>query len=326
MKTLLYFFLAAGIFCATGCGLFNQKLSSGQVPEPKAQDHFINVKGVDYHYTEYPGEGPNVVMQHGFASSTYTWEQVAQILNAKGYHVWALDLKGFGWSGKPLEAQYDAVSLMEDVNDWMQAVGLSQTIYVGNSLGGAIAVLLSQKHPQRVAKMVLIDAGGYPMEEPTVITLAKLPLSTFGVKIIFGPWFVRKNLKEVMFDDAKVTDERVMAYYERMCTENALATMIKIARAVDFSETSQIVASAKGNTTPTLILWGKEDQWIPLEIGHRFRADMLNATLSIIPECGHIPQEEKPEVTAQLILDFMEGRAIEDAGPNTPAKPDGQRP
>lgn len=315
MKLSIYFLLiASGICMLTGCGFFNRKLPSGQVPAPTGYDHFVEIGGVKYHYTEYPGSGPQVVLQHGFASSTYTWEQVATILNRREYHVYALDLKGFGWSDKPLDRPYDAVSLMENANQWMEALGLSQTIYVGNSLGGAIAVLMSHKHPQRIQKMVLIDAGGYPMKRPMVIRLARLPLADWGVKAIFGPWFVRKNLEEVMYDDAKVTAERVKAYYDRMCTRNALAAQIRVARAVDFGEPNPIIAAARDNPTETLIIWGREDRWIPLEIGHRFRKDMRRAVLHIIPECGHIPQEEKPEVTARLILDFIEGRPIEDMG------------
>lgn len=317
MKHTLHSLIVFLICMTAGCALFNQKLPSGQVPEPASYDRFINIDGVNFHYTEYPGNGPKVVMQHGFASSTYTWEQVATILNGQGYHVYALDLKGFGWSDKPLDSEYDAVSLMEDVNRWMEALELSQTIFVGNSLGGAIAVMMSRQHPQRIAKMVLIDAGGYPIKKPLVIKLAQLPLADWGVNIIFGQWFIRNNLKEVMFDKAKVTAERVDAYFQRMCTENALAAQIKVARAVNFNEPNPIIESAKGNPTETLILWGREDKWIPLNVGYQFRRDMSRSILHIIPECGHIPQEEKPELTARLILDFIEGRPVEDAGVKT---------
>lgn len=314
MKIGIRFLIALGICLFTGCGFFNQKLPSGRVPEPTSHDHFVKIGDVNFHYTEYPGNGPKVVLQHGFAASTYTWEEVATILNRQGCHVYALDLKGFGWSDKPLDSQYDAVSLMEEANQWMAALGLTQTIYVGNSLGGAIAVLMSQKYPQRIHKMVLIDAGGYPMKLPLVIKLARLPLANAGVKIIFGQWFVRKTLKDVMFDDTKVTDERVEAYYQRMCTANALAAQIKTARAVDFSAPNPILEATRGNTTDTLILWGAADQWIPLSVGYRFREDLSRSILHIIPECGHIPQEEQPEVTARLILDFIDGRPVADAG------------
>jgi pimeloyl-ACP methyl ester carboxylesterase len=306
------FFLAVWMGCFTGCGLFNPTLPSGKVPEPKGPDKFITLKNIRYHYIEYPGSGRPVVLLHGFASSTYTWEAVAPILNGRGYHVWALDMKGFGWSDKPLDSRYDVVSLMEDVNRWMEALGLSRTIFVGNSLGGAIAVLLSRHYPQRIDKLVLIDAGGYPMEPPAVIKMAHWPLAGLGAKIIFGPWMVRRNLNETIHDPDKVTRERVAAYYDRMCTENALKTQIKTARAIDFRGENPVADAARGNPTDTLIIWGEKDRWIPLEVGYRFRKEMLNATMHVIAQCGHIPQEEKPEETARLIYDFIEGRAMKE--------------
>ena len=102
MKIGLRLVLLFCLFGTAGCGLFNQKIPAGRVPDPAPTDHFIRIKGVDYHYNEYPGDGENIVLQHGFAASTYTWTDVAEILNKHGYHVWALDLKGFGWSDKPV--------------------------------------------------------------------------------------------------------------------------------------------------------------------------------------------------------------------------------
>ncbi len=314
MKRLFELIFLLWSVSLAACGLFNPKLPSGQMPAPTSHDHFVTVNGLNLHYTEYPGEGDHVVLQHGFGASTYTWEALAKILNQRGYHVWALDLKGFGWSDKPLESDYDAVALMEDVNNWMAAIGVSDAVFVGNSLGGAIAVLLSKKYPQRVEKMVLIDAGGYPMEKPTVIKLAQLPLSNFFAQLIFGPWMIRQNLNEVFYDKEKVTKEKVQEYYLRTCTQNGLAALIKTARSIDFDKDNPIAEAAQKNPTPTLIIWGREDQWIPLDVGRQFKKDMSNATMTIIEACGHIPQEEKPQETARLILEFVEGRSVEDTG------------
>lgn len=305
MKREYWIVWIAWMMILSGCGLFHRSLPSGQVPNPSPNDHFIKVAGVNYHYTEYPGDGANVVLLHGFAASTYTWEAMAKMLNQKGYHVWAMDLKGFGWSDKPLDADYSAVALMEDVNGWMAAVGLTETVFVGNSLGGAIAVLLSDAHPERISKMVLIDAGGYPFDPPTAIKLAQLPLSTFFAEMIFGPWMIRHNLKQVFHNKELVTDERVREYFQRTNSQNGVATLIRTGRSVDFSEENPIVHAAADNTTPTLIIWGEADQWIPLDVGRRFENEMSNAVLTVIPQCGHIPQEEKPEETARLILDFI---------------------
>lgn len=300
----------------SGCGLFMKTVPSGEILNKTPIDHMVQVKGLQFHYTEYPGRGKTVVLLHGFASSTYTWEEVAGILNKEGFHVYALDIKGFGWSDKPLHLRYDVSALMEDVDDWMDVMKIQKAVVVGNSMGGAITTLLSKMHPNRVERMVLIDAGGYPMKLPFVIRLARLPLAGFFSKLQFGPWLVRTNLKQVMFDNTKVTEERVQEYYSRMCSENALDTQILVAKSIDFSKHSLISDAAKGNMTKTLIIWGKNDAWIPLDtVGMKFREDLMNSTISIIPDCGHIPQEERPVETAKLISDFINDRPIKDDKP-----------
>jgi len=297
------------------CGLFNKKLPSGEVPVMAVYDRMVTVKGLEFHYTEYPGKGKDVVLLHGFGSSTYTWEEVAPLLNKEGYHVWALDLKGFGWSEKPLDSRYNIEALMEDVDDWMDVMKLTDVVMVGNSMGGAITAVLSKTHPERVSSMVLIDAGGYPMDMPMIIKLARLPMSPFFSKMIFGPWMIRMNLKEVMFDKSKVTQDRIDAYYKRLCTENAQDIQIKTARSIAFVDESPVMLATRDNTTKTLIIWGRDDAWIPLEtVGYRFRKDLTNSVLSIIPQCGHVPQEEKPVETAKLILDFISKTPINDDG------------
>lgn len=316
MRVRRFLCLVLTVFFLSACGLFIKKVPSGEILDKKSLDQMTDVKGVRYHYTEYPGPGKTVVLLHGFASSTYTWEEVAVILNKEGFHVYALDLKGYGWSDKPLDSQYDIVALTEDVYGWMLSMGLRNVVVVGNSMGGSITALLSKVHPDRVERMVLIDAGGYPMPLPFVINLARLPLSPFFSKLIFGPWIVRMNLKEVMFDKTKVTPTRVDEYFKRMRTENALDIQIKTARSIDFGKDDFGKSVTQGNTTRTLIIWGKNDAWIPLDIvGYRFRQDLVNSTLSIIPDCGHIPQEEKPEETARLILDFVNDRPMKDDKP-----------
>ena len=149
----------------TGCGLFVKNIPPGQIVSGSTQDHFIEIGDINYHYQEFVGPGDNIFLLHGFSSSTYTWEKVAARLNAQGYHVWAMDMKGFGWSDKPKGASYDPVSLMEDVNAWMDAMDLNNVVFVGNSLGGAIAVLMAAEHPEKIDGLVLIDASGYPKKD-----------------------------------------------------------------------------------------------------------------------------------------------------------------
>lgn len=291
-----------------GCGLFLTTIPKGEILGKAPDDKFIMIDDVNYHYLEYPGTGRDIFLLHGFASSTYTWEKVIPYLTGQGYHVWALDMKGFGWSDKPKDAKYDTVALMQEVNKWMDVMGLKNVVFVGNSLGGAIAVLMALEHPDKTDLLVLIDSAGYPIDKPFVIKMAKIPLAGEITKLFFGRWVVERTLKEVMFNDDKVTEEQIDAYFKRMSTENALDAQVALARSIDFEAMSVYTRRIPEIKNRTLIIWGENDEWIPLESGHNFKRDLSNSKLVILPECGHISQEEKPGETAKIMIDFIEKR------------------
>jgi hypothetical protein len=114
MRIYLLLFLCLTVPATVSCGLFVQDLPNGQVPHPDIHDHFVTINDVKYHYTEYPGPGQDIFLLHGFASSSYTWEKIALILQARGYHVWALDVKGFGWSDKPEETAHLIIDFLAE--------------------------------------------------------------------------------------------------------------------------------------------------------------------------------------------------------------------
>lgn len=309
--------LLTGLLCLllAGCGLFVKRIPPGEILDATDKDRFVELDGIRFHYTEYPGSGETVFLLHGFGSSTYSWEKVAPRLQAEGFHVFALDMKGFGWSDKPRGADYSPFALAEEVNAWMEALGLRDVVFVGNSLGGALAVVTSILHPDKVSRMVLVDAGGYPMKMPTIVKAARTPGAAFFTKLFFGRWMVAWNLREVTHQRDRVTPEQVQAYYDRLRTENALDAMVALARAIDFDRFSDYVERAKALHVPALVLWGENDRWIPLEIGLRFHEDLRNSRLVVIPECGHVPQEERPEVTARHIIEFIHETAAPPALP-----------
>jgi len=294
------------VVAASGCGLFSKTIPKSEILGKLPEDKYIMIDNVNYHYREYPGTGRDIFLLHGFTSSTYTWEKVIPYLTLQGYHVWALDMKGSGWSDKPLGAKYDIFTLTQEVNKWMDVMGLKDVVFVGNSLGGAIAVLMVQEHPDKTGKIVLIDSAGYPIKKPFIIRMAKMPLAAEITKLFFGRWLVKWNLKEVFFNDDLITEEQIDAYYIRMRTENILDASVSLARSLNFEPDNPYIKRIAEIKNQTLIIWGENDEWIPLESGYKFRKDLSNSTLVIFPECGHIPQEEKPELTAKTIIDFIE--------------------
>ncbi len=308
MRIHLWVFLSFMVLCTASCGLLVERLPNGKVPQPETFDHFVTVDGVNYHYTEYPGSGQDIFLLHGFASSTYTWEKVAPILQANGYHVWALDMKGFGWSDKPEDADYSPQQLMEEVNAWMEKVGLSKVVFAGNSLGGAIAWNMALTHPDKVQKLVLIDAAGFMHDMPLPVRLAGLPGASAVARVFLGRWVIEDTLKQVYFNPHLITPEQIDAYYNRLRTENALGALTAVGQSVSTLSLQEYALRIPEIKADTLIIWGRDDTWIPQEDGFKFKEAIPNATLKVIPFCGHIPQEEKPEETAQLIMDFLSGK------------------
>lgn len=268
-------------------------------------DHFVTIDGVRYHYTEYPGSGQDIFLLHGFASSTYTWEKVAPMIQANGYHVWALDMKGFGWSDKPEDADYSPKQLLKEVNAWMDKMGLSEVVFAGNSLGGGIAWEMALMHPDKVKKLVLIDAAGFMRHIPVPVRLAGLPGAASVARIFFGRWMIQNVFKQVYFDASLIEPEQIEAYYNRLRTKNALGALAALGRSISALSSEEYASRIPEIQMDTLIIWGREDAWIPQEDAFKFKAALPNATLEVIPFCGHIPQEEKPQETARLIVNFV---------------------
>ena len=309
-----------------GCGLIILRHFAGEIPErriivPTPKDHYVKIGQSRYHYTEYPATGKDILFIHGFASSTYTWEKVAPVLNKLGYHVWALDMKGFGWSDKPKDTSYDILTLTEEVYQWMEAFGLDDVVLVGNSLGGGITTLMALLHPEKVGRVVLIDAAAYNTKFPFIMKLASFPLSAEITKLFFSHWVVRQTLSEVYHHKAWITKDQVDAYYDRLQTDNALNAQIAIVRALEFSKFEKYTNRIPEIQSKTLIIWGAHDRWIPLSSAYRLKAELRNANLVIIPECGHIPQEEYPDFTVRLIDAFIQDKPVTDI--NEPKLTDG---
>ncbi|MBU2490228.1 MAG: alpha/beta hydrolase [Proteobacteria bacterium] len=309
------FVAALALFAAglCGCGAMVSPLPADQIPGSSGTDQWATANGVRYHYQEWKNPGPNVVLIHGFASSSWTWKDVAPALADRGYHVWAVDLKGFGYSDKPRDADYSPPALMEGVNAWMDAVGIQKATVAGNSLGGFISIQLALTHPDKVERLVLVDSAGYEHEMPAMVSMTRMPMAEGMANLFWGEWMVRMSLKDVFYNKKLVTEDRVQAYYDRLRTENGMHALIRTGRQTK-GAFSPWVPRIPQIRQPTLIIWGENDPWTPVKLGRRFRQDIADSVLAILPRCGHMPQEEKPEVTVRLMDDFLRGRPILDSG------------
>jgi pimeloyl-ACP methyl ester carboxylesterase len=259
-------------------------------------------------YTDQ-GEGPPLLLIHGFGTNTYTWRHLAPDL-ARDHRVITVDLKGFGKSDKPLDERYSAADQADLLAQMIEERNLRDLTLIGHSYGGGIALLLALQDDNRVkgriAKLVLLDTIAYPQSVPAFFKMLDMPVvSQIGVRAVPSSFQVQVALKIAYFDDDKIDEEEVDAYSEPLETAAGKHAMIHSARQIVPPDLESISARYKSIELPTLILWCDHDRIVPLDVGLKLRRTMPNSKLRIVSECGHMPQEEQPASVLSQIRLFL---------------------
>lgn len=264
---------------------------------------FADLDGLRIHYLD-KGEGTPVVLIHGYTSSTYTWKDQFDELSKK-YRVIAVDLKGFGFSDKP-DGDYSRRAQGEVVASLLDRLQIPRAWLVGNSMGGETALNVAVAHPDKVLGLVLIDSAGIKVQGRTSLAPWYLQMPVLGRLLtalaLTSDQLVRAGLEKSFFDDSKVTDERVNAYYQPLKTQGG---QLSATRARAQFELFPIEDRIPGIKVPTLIIWGAEDTLIPLEAGRKLNELISGSKLVIFEKCGHVPQEEMPERVLSEIAGFV---------------------
>jgi pimeloyl-ACP methyl ester carboxylesterase len=291
-------FLALGGASSSAPGPSVGTWMTGAGVEPR----FVSVEGSRLRYVRR-GSGPPVVLLHGLASSIYTWKDVLPVL-AVAHDVIAIDMPGFGGSEVP--ASVDGPSMARSVLGALDALGVARASFVGNSLGGAFSVAIAASQPSRVDRLVLIDAAGYnfdPRDRPWVLRVAGGAPGRIADSLPLRP-MVRLSLRQVFHDDSMVTPDRVDEYVAPLLRPGARAPVRRVLAAGGGRGFPGIIRSVRA---PTLVIWGRYDEWIPLRDASRFASDIPGARVVVV-EAGHMPQEERPAETAKLIAEFLAAR------------------
>jgi pimeloyl-ACP methyl ester carboxylesterase len=254
------------------------------------------------------GAGPPVVLVHGFASSLYTWKDVLPDLTER-HEVVALDLPGFGGSDRPPDLGFE--ELPAAVVGLMDGLGLPRAALVGNSMGGGVVAVVAAERPERVSALVLIDAAGFDLEpgdQPAMVRLMVSPLGSLAATLPVRRLAVETALRQVFHDDRLVTDERIAEYMSGTFRPGTFEAMRSLGRSLD-GRTAVVEERLARIEAPTLVLWGREDRWVPLAHADRFVAAIPNAEKNVLDACGHMPQEERPAAVGDLLLRFLEARS-----------------
>lgn len=268
-----------------------------------APSRFLEVDGLRIHYRDQ-GSGPALVLLHGSNASLFTWEGWVRELSSR-YRVITLDLPGHGLTGPDPKRRYTWTGMAEVLEAFRARLGLERFHLAGNSMGGAVAWHYALLHPERVDRLILVDAAGYPRDEPPplVFRLMRAPVLGELLSRVTPHWVIAKNVRSVYGDPSKVRDEDIDRYHALLVREgNREATRERLRAGGDdglWRRLGEVRA-------PTLVLWGAKDTWILPAYGERFDRDIPDSRLVLYPGLGHVPMEEAPVSTAADVRRFLD--------------------
>jgi pimeloyl-ACP methyl ester carboxylesterase len=262
----------------------------------------------DLHVT-IRGDGPPVLLIHGFGASSFTWSKIVSSL-ASHYTTIALDLKGFGKSRKPRDGHYTLRDQAAAVRKVIDTLGLTGLTVIGHSMGGGVALLvtidLEKETPGRLRRLVLIDSQALPQRLPLFLRVLRVPvLGPVIVRIVPPTWAVRYILSVVYFDPDKIEQSFVEEYAAPLRHSDGRAALIAAARAIIPPDADQLVAQYQTIQTPVLLLWGRQDRIVPFDLAAQLKSRIPTASLRDIDQCGHAPQEEWPDLTLAALGEFL---------------------
>jgi len=255
------------------------------------------------------GKGRPVLLLHGFATSSFTWQAIAPEL-AKSHRVLAVDLRGFGASDKPLDDHYSIFDQADAIAALIEQENLKDLTVVGHSFGGGITLALAlravEQRDSRIRNIVLIDSIAYKQPIPIFFRLLQIPmLGEMSMTLVPPEVQAAQGLRLAYYDHDKITARAVAEYANTLYSPASKHALIKTVEQIIPPNIDEIAQKYQTIRVPTLIVWCKDDKVVPAFFGRRLRADISQAELVVLDRCGHMPQEEKPEDTSRAIEAFL---------------------
>ncbi|MDP4007048.1 MAG: alpha/beta hydrolase [bacterium] len=250
------------------------------------REESLNVQGLQVGY-KIAGEGPALLILHGWGSSSGKWERIASEITKQGFRVYAIDLPGFGASSPP-DAVWGIKEYAFLVLAFMDAIGESKVIIVGHSVGGQIALQLALFSPSRVEKLILLAPAavrrGPGLREHFLKVLSKI----LGVLLYVAPVNVRTNIKRIGY--------KMLQHPDYIKTYGIMREIFQKVIREDLTAMFPQVA------VPTFLIWGGEDRITPLKDARLMEQTILGSQLSIVPESGHNLHVDVPQELTELII------------------------
>jgi epoxide hydrolase 4 len=271
--------------------------------------------GIRMHYVTQ-GEGPLIVLLHGFPEFWYSWRHQIPFLAERGYTVVAPDLRGYNDTDKPRKG-YDVLTLIRDIEGLIKGLGQQKAIVVGHDWGGVLAWAFAINYPEMTERLIVMNAPHPAAMMREMRTLKQLRKSwyIFAVQIPWLPEYIlRRNhaneigrmLRGAAVQKSAFPREETAKYQQAMSKPGAIKAALSYYRQpfrhLPFSYRSHSVRIS----VPTLLIWGEQDIALGIELTTGLERWVDDIEIKRIPDSGHWVQQEQPAKVNQYMLEFLQ--------------------
>jgi pimeloyl-ACP methyl ester carboxylesterase len=275
----------------------------------------IDTNGIRMHYVTQ-GEGPLIVLLHGFPEFWYSWRYQIPFLAEHGYTVVAPDLRGYNDTDKPPRG-YDVPTLIRDIEGLIKGLGQQRAIIVGHDWGGLLAWAFAARYAEITERLIIMNAPHPKVFERELRTLKQLRKSSY-VFFFQLPWlpeylFLRNNANEVgrslragAAQKSAFPREITAHYQQAMSKPGAMTAALNYYRQAFRHPAGHMMDGRNRVRVPTLLIWGEQDRWLGIELTYGLERWVDDIQICRIPDSGHWVQQEKPDLVNQYMLDFLQ--------------------
>lgn len=300
----------------SGCATFQQGRVDFGVPDSQ---YFVSDRGRTFVLDR--GEGPTVLLIHGYGSAHDVYLDLVDDLVAAGYRVLAVDLPGFGRSDR-LPGDYSPEGLAAHLVSLLDDRGVAQADVIAHSWGCSIALRLALDHPDRVRRLVLTSAWVYEEQVPPFLRWSRARGMGEALFTLFYRERAADRFELSWYDPERfVTQEHVDAIERSLRRSGTVRAALEAARGQRFEEVQERYHEVRSET---LIVWGRQDAVSALDAGERLEQDLPRARLVVLERCGHMPMIERAARYQSEVLAFLGAEAAPDAPPHPDPLPVGE--
>jgi pimeloyl-ACP methyl ester carboxylesterase len=254
------------------------------------------------------GEGPAVLLLHGFPLSSVTWRALTPAL-APRFRVVVPDLLGYGASDRPAHAPLDLRAQTRYVHELLDHVGVDRVALIGHAHGGGIAQLLALDGGIDVAAMVLLDSVAFDAW-PVGSTRELQHVDPIRLSAELVEAGIRAAFLTGVGDPATLGDDVVASYLAPWVTDGGPAAFVRAAQGLDGRGLTGHEAAFGGWTFPIMLLWGEDDPFLPPSVAERLHDALPSSTLGLLPGVGHFIVDEAGATVVPMVAGWLRSRYL----------------